>query len=153
MERVVPVLVQYPLVPVVGPIKLPVTVNDPPIPTFPVILALPQTSSLLLLVVAPTPTFPEKVWLAVQVLALPKFKEATTAPVVGEMVNDPSELETVDMAFVTVEVNVNVPPKETEPPPDNPVPVEIVTDELDNAELPILLKVLLDPDIVLFVNV
>ena len=31
---------------------------------------------------------------AVQVLALPRFKEATTAPVVGEMVKVPSELET-----------------------------------------------------------
>ena len=33
---------------------------------------------------------------AVQVLALPRFKEATTAPVVGEIVKVPSEFETED---------------------------------------------------------
>ena len=35
-----------------------------------------------------------KVWPPVQVLALARFKEATTLPVVGEMVKVPSELET-----------------------------------------------------------
>ena len=35
---------------------------------------------------------------AVQTLALAGFKEATTAPVVGEMVREPSELETEETA-------------------------------------------------------
>lgn len=37
-----------------------VVVKDPPMPTLPVILAFPQTSSLLLLVVAPIPRLPEE---------------------------------------------------------------------------------------------
>ena len=39
-----------------------------------------------------------RVWRAVHVLALPRFKDATTAPVVGEMVSVPLELETEEMA-------------------------------------------------------
>ena len=35
-----------------------------------------------------------KVWAAVQVLAWPRFNEAITEPVVGEMVKVPSELAT-----------------------------------------------------------
>ena len=35
-----------------------------------------------------------RVWSAVQVFAFPRFKEATTFPVVGEMVNVPSAFET-----------------------------------------------------------
>ena len=37
---------------------------------------------------------PVRVWSAVQVLALVRLREATTAPVVGEMVRVPSELVT-----------------------------------------------------------
>jgi hypothetical protein len=37
---------------------------------------------------------PESVCVAVQVFAWPKAREATTAPVVGEIVSVPSELET-----------------------------------------------------------
>ena len=39
-----------------------------------------------------------KVWPPVQVLAFPRFKEATTAPVVGEIVRVPSLLETDETA-------------------------------------------------------
>ena len=39
---------------------------------------------------------PVKVCKAVQVLALPRLREATTDPVVGDMVRVPSELETED---------------------------------------------------------
>lgn len=108
----------------------PVTVNDPPIPTF-----------------------PEKIWFAVQVLALARFKEATTAPVVGEIVRVPSVLETEVIVLVTDELREIDPPNETDPPPDNPLPVLIVMEALDRAELGILLKVLEDPEIVLLVKV
>ena len=38
------------------------------------------------------------VWPPIQVLAFPRFKEATTAPVVGEIVRVPSEFETDETA-------------------------------------------------------
>ena len=102
---------------------------------------------------APKPTLPEKVWAAVHVLEFAKFSEATTAPVVGEIVKVPSELETELIKLVTVEVSVSDPPKETSPPPDNPEPVLIVTLLLDRAELGILVKVLEEPDKLLLVKV
>ena len=43
-----------------------------------------------------------------------------------------------------------LPPKETNPPPESPVPAVIVSDELVNDEFPILVIVLPAPDIVLF---
>lgn len=102
---------------------------------------------------APIPTLPEKVWAAVQVLALLKFREATTAPVVGEMVKVPSVLETELIELVTVELKLIDPPSETDPPPAKPVPVLIVIVEFDRAELGILVMVLFEPLMVLFVRV
>ena len=46
---------------------------------------------------------PVYVWRAVQVLAFPRLSEATTAPVVGEMVRVPSELETDETPVATHE--------------------------------------------------
>ena len=57
------------------------------------------------LVIVEVPLFtripPVYVWRAVQVLAFPRLSEATTAPVVGEIVSVPSELETDETPVAT----------------------------------------------------
>ncbi len=72
---------------------------------------------------------PVKVWRAVQVLGLARLREAITLPVVGEMVNVPSEFATDETPVTRHELAIAKHPEDTLTPfanVDVPVPCTLI---------------------------
>jgi hypothetical protein len=85
-----------------------------------------------------------------EVVAISWGRERVTPPVDAEAITRFA----VPVILVTPELErVTEPPNDTDPPPESPDPAETVIEEEESAEVGILEKVLLDPEIVLLVKV